>query len=280
MTTTIGESGTRAAPALPGLNFFRLLRAEWVKLTSLRSSVILLLCAAAAMTVIAALGAWGIGFVLSQNPSVAMSPDPRPATLALATSGLVFAQPLIGSVAVMQVGSEYGTGMIRATMTASPRRISNALAKTVVMAVTTFVIGCAGAFCSYLIAQPSLSGYGLSFGLDTEGALPSILNAGASLAMTAVMAVGLGYVLRSSAAGITVTLGVLLVLPILVGIGGMVNETVMEMGRYLPSNAAQQMVAITMTGKDPTQGQGALVLLAWASVPLLAGLVTVSARDV
>jgi ABC-2 type transport system permease protein len=267
MTTATNQTGPQAAPATARLNFFRLLRAEWIKLSSLRSSVILLLCAVAVMAAIAALGAWGISFVLTRNPPAGMVPDPRPATLALPTSGLVFAQLLVGSLAVIQVGSEYGTGMIRASLTASPRRISNVLAKALVMAIAAFVVGAGGALASYLIAQPFLNGFGLSFGLDTEGVLPGIVNAGVSLALMAVMAVGIGYVLRSSAAGITVTLGVLLVLPILAGIGGMFNETIVRVGRFLPSNAASQMVAITTNPGDLTQFQGALVLLAWAAAP-------------
>lgn len=260
------------------LNFFRLLLAEWIKLTSLRSSVALLLCTVLGMTSVAGVAAFGIGYILSQGTS--STAEAGPAALALPTSGLVIAQLLFGLLAVIQVGSEYGTGMIRASLTASPRRISNVLAKTVVTAATAFAVGTAGGFVSYLVTQPLLSGHALTYSLDTEGVLPSIINAGASLSLMAVMAGGIGYVLRSSAAGITVTLGTLLVLPILASIIGMFYTWVAEFSRYLPSNAAMAMVSLTSGGKDLTQEQGAQVLLAWAAVTLLIGLFTVRTRDV
>lgn len=278
--TTYSLTGRRAAPVKTGLNFFRLLFAEWIKLTSLRSSVILLISAVAAMAAIGLLGAFGVTMVLGTDTAAQMGPDMQAVALTIPASGIVLGQLLIGSLAVIQVGSEYGTGMIRAGFTASPRRISNVLAKTTVVAGTAFAVGILGALTSYLVAQPLLSGHGLAFGLEAEGVLPSILNVGASLALVTIMAVGTGYVLRSSAAGITVTLGVLLVLPIVAGIAGMFNETALELGRYLPSNAANQMVAITIAPGELTQDQGALVLLAWALIPLVAGLAAVKVRDV
>lgn len=278
--STITNPGRRAATIPSRLNFLRLLRAEWIKLTSLRSSVILLLSAVAAMIGVAALGAWGVTVLLSQDAMAAMSQNLQSVALAIPASGIVLGQLLIGSLAVIQVGSEYGTGLIRASFTASPRRISNVLAKTAVMAVTAFITGLLGGLGSYLVAQPFLSGHGLAFSLDADGVIPSILNLGASLALVSVMAIGIGYLLRSSAAGITVTLGVLLVLPIVAGIAGMFNASILELGRYLPSSAATQMVAITTGAGEFTQGQGALLLLAWAAVPMFAGLAAVKTRDV
>ncbi|MET4144220.1 ABC transporter permease [Arthrobacter sp. UYCo732] len=278
--TNTRSAGKRTATVPARLNFLRLLRAECIKLTSLRSSVILLLSSVAAMIGIGAVGAWGITMVLGQSSAMQAATDLDSVALAIPASGLVLGQLLIGSLAVIQVGSEYGTGLIRASFTASPRRISNVLAKTAVMAAAAFLTGLLGGLGSYLAAQPFLAGHNLGFPLTADGVIPSILNLGASLALVAIMAIGTGYLLRSSAAGITVTLGVLLVLPIVAGIAGMFNETILEMGRYLPSNAATQMVTVTTGSNDLTQGQGALVLLAWAFTPLLAGMAAVKSRDV
>ena len=56
-------------------------------------------------------------------------------------AGIVIAQFLVASLAVMQIGSEYGTRMITTTLTAVPRRITAVLAKTLVIAGSAFAVG-------------------------------------------------------------------------------------------------------------------------------------------
>jgi ABC-2 type transport system permease protein len=273
-----------------GLTFLRTVHAEWIKLTSLRSSYIIL--------TIALLGMIGVG-LLSTYAVINMATgyrayggDPAGSEAQLGTvaefgvmargipaTGIAIGQFLIASLAVMQIGSEYGTRMITTTLTAVPRRITAILAKTLVVAGVSFVVGVAAALVSYAVAQPIVEPHGLSYQLFADGVIRGIVGTGAYLALIAVLGLGIGTLLRNSAGGIVATLGVLIVLPIIVAILSSVNESFRDLGLYLPTSAGNDMVAIRTAQDHLTQVQGGLVVLAWAAVFLAGALVTVKRRD-
>jgi ABC-2 type transport system permease protein len=295
MSTTTAPTGRRRA-AVPerrehntGLNFLRAVYAEWLKLTSLRSSYVIL--------PITLLGMVGIG-VLSAFAVLAMADGllgvggpaggPGPEVLdeefgvqarGIPASGIAIAQFLIASLAVMQIGSEYGTRMISTTLTAVPRRLTALLAKTLVIAGVSFLVGAAAALISYAVAQPMLEPKGLNYALTADGVIPSILSTGAYLAMIAILGLGIGTLLRNSAGGIMATLGLLIVAPIVLAILSGQNELFMEISRYLPSSAGIEMVAIKTLPDALTQTQGGLVVSAWAAVALAGALVSMKRRD-
>jgi hypothetical protein len=179
----------------------------------------------------------------------------------------------------MQIGSEYGTRMITTTFTAVPRRITAVLAKTLVVAGTSFVVGVAAAVVSYAVAQPLLEPHGLSYPLIADGVIRGIFSTGAYLALVAVLGLGVGALLRNSAGGIVATLGVLIVLPIIVAILSSVNDSFRDLGLYLPTSAGTDMVAVRTAQDHLTQVQGGLVVLVWAAIALAGALVSVKRRD-
>lgn len=172
------------------------------------------------------------------------------------SSGISIAQFLIASLAVMKIGSEYGIRMISTTLNVVPRRITALLAKTLVIAATSFIVGVVAAFISYLVAQPLLEPHGLAFGLAADGVLPSSVSTGAYLALIAILGLGIGALRRNSAGGSMTTLGVLIVAPIVLAILSGQNELFMDTSRFLPSAAGVQMVAIKTLLDDLTQLQG------------------------
>lgn len=179
----------------------------------------------------------------------------------------------------MQIGSEFGNGMIRTTLTVVPRRATTLLAKTIVIATVAFIAGVIGALASLEAGQFFLEPHGLGFGVTTDGVIPSVLAAGGFLALIAVFGLSVDALMRHGAGGIMATLGVLLVLPVVAAMLGQ-NETIAEIGRFLPSHAGLQMVAIKTVPGDLTSGQAWLVMLAWAVVPIVLALGTMRRRDV
>jgi hypothetical protein len=292
MTTTAPTSrrdkGAARQDDGTGLTFLRAVHAEWLKLTSLRSSYIIL--------TIAFLGMIGVGLlstfaVIDMATGFAAYGDPeapgQQGTVAefgvmargIPATGIAIAQFLIASLAVMQIGSEYGTRMITTTLTAVPRRITAVLAKTLVIAGTSFVVGAVAALISYAIAQPLLEPQGLNYPLIADGVIRGIVSAGAYLALIAVLGLGIGALLRNSAGGIVTTLGVLTILPIIVAILSGVNDFFRELSLFLPTSAGMDMVAVRTAQDHLTQVQGGLVVLAWAAVALAGALVSVKRRD-
>lgn len=294
MSTTTAPTSRRAAAATrrdqeSGLTFLRAVHAEWIKLTSLRSSYVILSITLLGMVGIGLLSAFAVLAIADGVVEPLGDPggvggegvfqDLGVAARDVPASGIAIAQFLIASLAVMQLGSEYGTRMITTTLTAVPRRLTAVLAKTLVIAGTSFVVGAVAAFISYLVAQPMLEPRGLKYELTADGVIPSILNTGAYLALVAILGLGIGALLRNSAGGILTTIGLLIVAPIVLAILSGQNELFMDISRYMPSSAGTQMVAIRTQPENLTQTEGGLVMLAWAAVALSGALVSVKRRD-
>lgn len=270
----------------PGVNFGRVLKSEWIKVTTIPSTVILIATTVIVMVGIAALLAWQTTFLFDaqSNPEMAAqmqgAPDAAEISRDIPGSGLIFGQLLMASLAVVLIASEWGTGMIRSTMVAVPNRTSALFAKQLIMAVISFLVGAGSALISYFIAQPILGSADLGFSLDADGALLHIINTGSVLALVSVFAMSVGTLIRNTAGGVVTSIGVLLVLPILVAIFGGSTEWVADAARFLPSSGGEQMVATTIQDGDFNQWQGALILGGWSLLLLAVSLVVTKKRDV
>jgi hypothetical protein len=292
------STSTPAAPAPAGhipkngphLSFLRVLRSEWIKITTVPSTVILLACTLVVMVGIAALLAWSLQTAQAQinsgGPAPQMGPPGEPAPdigdLARTTpaSGTVFGQLLIASLAVVLIASEWATGMIRSTMVAVPRRIPALVAKNVIAAVVSFLVGALAALIAYFTVQPILEVQDLGFALAGDGVGASIINTGTFLALVAVISMGIGTLLRNTAGGVVTAVGLFFVLPVIVDLISGLADWIPDAARFLPSNAGSQLVAVTVEEGALTQWEGGLVLGAWALVLLVASLVVAGRRDV
>ena len=291
-------TSTTPAPALqrprpdrnpgPGVNFGRVLKSEWIKVTTVPSTVILIACTVVLMVGISALLAWQTTFLFEaqSDPEMAAqmqaqgAPDPNDIVRDIPGSGLTFGQLLMASLAVVLIASEWATGMIRSTMVAVPRRTPALLAKQLIMAVLSFVIGAGSALIAYFIAQPILAGSDLDFGLGDDGVLLHIVNTGSVLALVSIFAMSIGTLIRNTAGGVVTSIGILLVLPIVVAIFGSGTEWVVDAARFLPSSGGEQMVATTIADGAFNQWQGALVLGGWSLLLLVVSLIVTKKRDV
>ena len=123
--------------------------AEWTKLRTLASTFWLLL-AAAALTVAVSAGA----AAAVRCPSGGCADDPAKISL----TGIYLGQAVIAVLAVMAVSGEYGTGMIRLTLTAMPRRATVLAAKAAVLTGLVLVTGAIAVFASLLAGGLILPG--------------------------------------------------------------------------------------------------------------------------
>jgi ABC-2 type transport system permease protein len=265
------------------ITFPRVLRSELIKTATVPSTVILLAVSFAVMVGLGALVAWGTVQLVNDpaaGPPGGFGTSAQSLAYDIPASGLPFGQLLIAALAVVLIGSEYTTGMIRSTMVAVPTRTPALLAKTLVIAVISFILGVLAAFVTYLVAQPILSGSGLNFGLDAEGVLPSIINTGTVLALIAVMGVAIGALLRSTAGGVVTLVGALFVLPIITGLLSGLADWVVDAERFLPSSASSALVATRVAPEAFNQAEGGLILAGWAVVLLAGAVVVLKKRDI
>ncbi len=255
-----------------GVNFGRVLKSEWIKVTTVPSTVILIATTVAVMIGLALVFAWSLGLASEDAPSAS--------ALSVPSSGLAFGQMLVASLAVVLIASEWGTGMIRSTMVAVPGRTQALVAKAGVIAVISFFVGFLSALVSYFVTQPILKTQGLDFALTEDGVFLSVVNSGTFLALVALIAMAIGTLLRNTAGGIVTAVGIFFVLPVILSALAGLAEWVADAARFLPGEAGLQLVAITTAEGALTRVEGGLTMAAWALGLLVLALVVAKKRDV
>jgi ABC-2 type transport system permease protein len=196
----------------------------------------------------------------------------------LSLLGVVLGQALVAILAVLVIGGEYGSGMIRTTLTAMPRRLTVLAAKALVL---TGVVAAAGtiAVLGSLLAGRLLLPRGslpLTDGPTLRAAAGSVLY----LTLIALLSLGIAAVVRDSASSIGVVLGLLFLLPILAQVVGdphwqRLLERIGPMSAGLAIQATTDLHALPLS---PWAGLG--VTAAWAATALTAGGLLLSTRDV
>ncbi|WP_138735275.1 ABC transporter permease subunit [Modestobacter excelsi] len=180
------------------------LHAEWLKFWSVRStgwSTAMLFVLGAGLTtlVCATSAAWLASGEADESPA------------SFITWGLFFAQITALALGTLIVTSEYGTGMIRATLSATPRRGAVLAAKAVVLTGTLFVAGVVTAFAGYLGGNWFLDREGIGIALTDDGVLRSMLGSGLYLAGLGLFAMAIGLLVRHTAAALSIGLALVFV---------------------------------------------------------------------
>ncbi|MGW7421573.1 ABC transporter permease [Streptomyces sp. NPDC054813] len=251
--------------------------AEWTKLRTDVAGVWLLL------GVIALTVAVGAG-VVSTSRCDAAGCGGDPARLSL--TGVMAGQVAVAVVAVLMVGNEYGTGMMRTTLTAVPRRLMVLSAKAAVLTAVTGVAATVSVLGSLLIGR--LVGPGRGFtgahgypalspadGPTLRAAVGSVLY----LVLIGLLSLGLALAVRSSATAIGIVLALLFVLPILAQVIADPDwqRHVQQIAPMTAGLAVQTTVGVGTLPVGPWQGLGVLAL--WAVAALTTGGWLLRSRD-
>jgi ABC-2 type transport system permease protein len=123
----------------------------------------------------------------------------------------MFAQITAIVLGTLVVTSEYGTGMIRATLSAMPRRGTVLAAKAIVLSSTLFVAGTVTAFAGYFAGNYFLDAEGIGLSLSDEGVLRSMFGSGLYMAGLGLFAAAAGLLLRHTAAALSMVLALVFV---------------------------------------------------------------------
>lgn len=243
MTTAVATAPrtVRARTTLP-----RVIRSEWTKLWSLRSTYWTLALALVISLGFSALINWGMSSNLDQmSAHDRATVDPASASLV----GLAFGQLAIAVLGVLTISSEYSTGGIKATLTAVPQRMKVLAAKAVVFLFVAVVIGLVASFSAFAVAQPFWAHQHMAPSLSDPGVLRAVIGGGLLIAGCGMFAFAVASLLRHTAGAITTAVAVLLVLPSLVGLlPGSWGDTI---AKYFFTNAGQQIT--TVSYHDPSQ---------------------------
>jgi ABC-2 type transport system permease protein len=250
----------------------RVLVSEWIKLRSLRSTVYTLL-AAIVMTV-------GLGMLFSgvmANRWAQLDPpelarfDPTGVSL----QGVFLAQLAIGVLGVLLISGEHSTGMIRATLSAVPRRLPVLWAKLGVFSVVAAVLMTVASFLAFLGGQALLGSHSTT--LAAAGVMRAVVGAGLYLTVVGLLGIGLGFIIRNTAGAIATLFGLLLVLPILGQV--LPSSWAKHVVPYLPSNAGQAIMSIHQAPGDLAPWTGFAVFCGYAAAAIIAAAILLKRRD-
>jgi len=174
--------------------FRHVARMEWIKLRSLRSTwwtLCITVGGAIAMAIVIGINTRNAGGDLTNNALAGVVP------------GLLFT----GVLGVLTVTGEYTSGMIRATLAAVPRRGLVLAAKAAVFGIVALAAGEAAAFISFAAGGAALRHGIAAPALTQPGVLRAVLLAGASFSLIGLLGLGLGAIVRHTAAAIAVLVG-------------------------------------------------------------------------
>jgi ABC-type transport system involved in multi-copper enzyme maturation permease subunit len=289
-TSTFAQPGSGSAGPVnnavrpgPGPSFVRVLNSEFIKFRTLLSTLILLASTAVVMVGFGALSAWGTGQfadAAASDPQAAEAIAAQGGDLAVTvpTSGIAFAQLILGSLGVLLMSSEFTTGMARSTFAAVPKRIPAFVAKLVVVMVSAFLLTAASTYIAGLVSVPILDNYGLTLDLGSSQSVKLLLVNSAYVAAVAAIGMAMGTLVRNSAGGIMSLVGLFFVAPIAFQL--IPGEFFEEARKYLPGNTINPMTAVEHVPETLEAWQAALVLGAWVVVPLVIAMVLLKKRDV
>jgi ABC-2 type transport system permease protein len=271
MTATVALDPHRNVPGIRKPGFPDVLHAEWIKFWSVRSttwSTVMLFVLGAGLTalVCATSAEWLASSAADESP------------LSFVTWGMMFAQITAIVLGTLTVTAEYGTGMIRATLAATPRRGSLLAAKALVLTSTLFVAGVVTAFAGYFAGNWFLENEGVGVALGDEGVLRAMFGSGLYLAGLGLLAAGVGLLVRHTAAALSIVLTLVFVVGTMVFLlPGAWGEWI---GKVMPGNAGSGIaapVAFNPNLLDPWVGFG--VFAGEVAAVLLVAYVAFRRRD-
>ncbi|MFE3856754.1 ABC transporter permease subunit [Streptomyces griseorubiginosus] len=180
--------------------FPQALASEWIKFSSVRS----LVWTTCAMTGVPVLGAVFVAATESLQPDDTV--------LGGSLSLTVVAQLLAAVVGALLITGEYGTGSMRTTLAANPRRGTVLGAKATLIAAVTYALALPSCTLAHLVG-----GALLEDGRYAQGQpWPALFGIAASFSVAALLGLAVGTLVRHSAGAVTCVVGLLL-LPSLLG---------------------------------------------------------------
>jgi ABC-2 type transport system permease protein len=286
MSTSIQDAGTETSvqgrpTGDPRLTFPRVVKSEWIKFRTLRSTIwtlaITLVVMVGLVTLFSAIGA-------SQSNGTGDAGDGG-GSIVVFSIAAAMAQLAVVVLGVLVITGEYSTGMIRSTLAAVPRRLPALWAKAVVLAVSIFVVSSIAVAISLGVMELFLGAKDLAPDL-ADGQTWRILW-GTPLYLTAIalFSFAIGAILRHSAGALATVLGLLLVIENLFLIPW---KPLQHISPFLPGTAGSKLLMPKEQIDLLSQGavgavlgpwQGFAVLVAWVVVLMAAAAMLLRRRN-
>jgi ABC-2 type transport system permease protein len=277
MTSTLSDPAAPAATIAryPGMKVtqLRVIKSEWTKFRSLRSTLITLL-----VSVVLTVGLGALISAVTASHWNRASVGDRLNFNAVVTSlnGVNISQLAVGVLGVLLISGEYATGMIRASLTAVPKRLPVLWAKLIVFAGVVGVVSLVSTFAAFFLGQSLLSSHHLQVSISSPHAVRMVAGAAVYLVLIGLIGMALGGIFRNTAAGISSLVALLFVIPPVLDL--LPSSWSNDISPYMPTNAGEAFWGHP-TGTHLSALAGLLVLIVWAAVAVGAAAVRLQTRD-
>ncbi len=232
---------------------------EWIKFRTLRSSWFTLSAGL--------LGFFAISLIIAYTTgSTSHVLAPEDAAASGTSQGYLLAELLIGVLGVLFVSGEYGTGMIRSTLAAVPKRLPVLYAKAVVFGGVVLGSTLLVSVISFLSSQALLDHYHRGHSITDPTAVRVVVGAGIYLTLVGLLGSALGWIVRTTAGGISALVGVLLVLPVILQLTGTWGQSI---GQFLPSAAGGSLLTSVRASHTLAPWTGLGVMALWVTAALI-----------
>jgi ABC-2 type transport system permease protein len=251
----------------------RVALSEWTKLRSVRSTRYSL---AAAVLFTIGLAALACAVVAHHYPSMSAHDKADFHPLEVNLVGVQLAQLAIGILGILVITAEYSTGMIRASITAVPKRLPVLWAKALVYGLVTAALMIPAVLITFLVGQAILSRHHINIGFTAPGVARAVIGAALYLTVVGLFGLGLGTIVRNTAGGIATFVAIMFVLPPLMNVlPASWNDAASP---YLPL-AAGEAIMSTTGGNHLSPWVGLALFCGYAAAALGVGAVLLVRRD-
>jgi ABC-2 type transport system permease protein len=248
---------------------------EWTKLRTLRSTrwslgvAVLLTIGFPILFAAVTSSHWG-------SMSATDRADRHPLDIALA--GVNVSQLAVAVLGVLVMTGEYSTGMIRASLTAVPRRLPVLWAKTAVFAAVTFLLMLPSVLIAFFASQAILGRHEiLQISFTHGGVARSVIGGAVYLMLVGTFALGIGAIIRNTAGGIATFAGIFFVIPPLMNVlPASWNDAITQ---YLPSEAGRQVFSLTHGAHTLSPWPGGTLFLGYCGLALALAAFLLVRRD-
>lgn len=259
------------------MNVFRnAVAAEWIKIRTVRSTGWTLLLSFLLCTGLAVL------FCLSLRAAYDRLGAEQHAhwdPVAVGFYSLTIGQIALVVFGVLQISTEYSTGMIRSSLVAVPNRSAFFAAKVLAGTATAAAFAVLTAAVTFIVAQRALGPHGASF--RAAGVPRAVVFAAVYLTLMCAFAMGVAAMLR----GTTLSLGILIPLLFLdsQGLGNI--PRIHAVAQFMPDQAGLVMTQVvappvgSVGHHDYGPWTALLIAAAWTAAALLGGHAAVRRRD-
>ncbi|SDE21283.1 hypothetical protein [Glycomyces harbinensis] len=264
---------TAAALSLPRkrVSLPRVVKSEWIKFWTVRSTVITL-----GVAVLLLVGFGLLASSLYGTPSQGGPPGNEPTDpVGASLTGTNFAQLAFGTLGVLLMAGEYSTGMIRSSMTAVPKRLPVLWAKVAVFTTVVFAVALAASAAAFTFGQMLIED-GASW--SDPGAARAVIGTAVVMAGVGLLGMGLGALMRSTPGAITTLFGVMFLLAMVAAL--LIPDSWGDVVQYLPSNAADAFTAVEQGEGMLSPGAGLAVFTGYIVAVLGAAAWRVKRSDV